>query len=620
MILVVFVFLRNVRATLIPSVAVPASLIGTFGIMYLCGYSIDNLSLMALTIATGFVVDDAIVVIENITRHLEAGMKPHEAALRGAAEIGFTVMSISISLVAVFIPILLMGGIVGRLFREFAVTLSVAIAVSLVISLTTTPMMCARLLREHAGERHGRLYNLSERGFERILSGYRASLAWVLRHQPLTLMVTILTMAATVYLYIAVPKGFFPQQDTGRLTGQLVADQDTSFQAMKTRLATMVGIVQKDPAVDSVSAFIGGQAVNQGRMFVNLKAVGERGKRNLNADQIIARMRPHLARVPGLNLYLQPVQDLRVGGRASAAQYQYTLQGDNTDELLRWAPKVLQTLRALPILADVNTDQQDRGLESSLVIDRSTASRMGISAQTIDDTLYDAFGQRQVSTMFQPLNQYHVVMEVAPQFWQNPDGLRYLYVKGRNANSPNGTLVPLSAFTHYASSTTSLAVNHSGVFPSVTISFNLPANQALGPAVTAIEQAERKIGLPSDIRGSFQGTAQAFQASLANEPLLIAAALVTVYIVLGVLYESVIHPITILSTLPSAGVGALLALLVTRTELIGHRPNRHHPAHRNRQKERHPDDRFCDRGRTRAANPPSRRSSRPACCASGRSP
>ncbi len=561
-ILVVFVFLRSGRATFIPSVAVPVSLIGTFGVMYLLGYSIDNLSLMALTIATGFVVDDAIVVIENITRHLENGLSPMQAALRGAAEIGFTVLTISVSLIAVFIPILLMGGIVGRLFREFAVVLSVAIAVSLVISLTTTPMMCARLLRAAADEKHGRLYNASEAAFDWILGGYRRSLAWVLRHQPLTLAVTLLTMAATVYLYVIVPKGFFPQQDTGRLTGSLVADQDTSFQAMRRRLAQTAEIVGKDPAVDSNSAFIGGQAVNAGRMFVGLKAQGERGKGNPTADQVIARLRPKLARVPGISLFLQPVQDLRVGGRPTAAQYQYTLKCDNTEELLQWAPRVMQRLRKLPILADVNSDQQNNGLRASLVIDRETAGRLGISAQTIDNTLYDAFGQRPVSTMYEPLNQYHVIMEVQPQFWQNPEGLKYIFVKGAAGN-----LVPLSAFTHYAASTTALTINHSGVFPSVTISFNLPDTVALGTAVTAIERAERDMGVPADIQGSFQGTAQAFQSSLANEPLLIAFALITVYIVLGVLYESYIHPITILSTLPSAGVGALLALLVTHTEL-----------------------------------------------------
>jgi multidrug efflux pump len=559
---VVFVFLRNVRATLIPSVAVPVSLIGTFGVMYLCGYSIDNLSLMALTIATGFVVDDAIVVIENITRHLEAGMEPYAAALRGAKEIGFTVMSISISLVAVFIPILLMGGIVGRLFREFAVTLSVAIAVSLLVSLTTTPMMCARLLRPPGSEKHGRLYRASERTFDAVLRGYRGSLSWVLRHQPLTLLVTLATMAATVYLYTVVPKGFFPQQDTGRLNGSIQADQDTSFQAMRLRLRTLLGIVQKDPAVESVAAFIGGGAVNTGRVFIGLKPQGQRGKGDPTADQVIARLRGKLGRVPGVNLFLQPVQDLRLGGRGSNAQYQYTLQGDNTAELLQWAPRVMQRLRQLPILADVNSDQQNHGLEATLAIDRATASRLGISPQTIDDTLYDAFGQRPVSTMYRALNQYHVVLEVQPQYWQSPEGLKYVYVK---ANT--GKLVPLAAFAQYRPSTAPLAINHTAQFPSVTLSFNLPPGQALGTAVTAIDQAERQMGVPATIHGSFQGTAQAFQASLANEPVLIALAIIAVYIVLGVLYESYIHPVTILSTLPSAGVGALVALLITKTDL-----------------------------------------------------
>ncbi|HEX3527518.1 MAG TPA: multidrug efflux RND transporter permease subunit [Thermoanaerobaculia bacterium] len=568
-ILVVFVFLRNVRSTLIPSVAVPVSLIGTFGVMYLLGYSIDNLSLMALTVATGFVVDDAIVVIENITRYLEQGMAPHEAALKGAQEIGFTVFSISLSLVAVFIPILLMGGIVGRLFREFAVTLSIAIFVSMIVSLTTTPMMCAKLLKSHDREKHGRLYQTSERGFQWILDRYESSLSWVLRHQPLILLITLLTMGATVYLYIKVPKGFFPQQDTGRLTGSIQADQSSSFQAMQGRLTRLAGIVQQDPAVETVTAFTGG--TNTGRMFVALKE-----KRKVSADQIMARLRPKLSHEPGASLFLQPVQDLRIGGRASGAQYQYTLQGDNTQELLEWAPRVMQKLRTLPQVVDVNTDQQNKGLQASLVIDRATAARMGITPQAIDATLYDAFGQRQVSTMYQQLNQYHVVMEVEPRFWQNPDGLKTIYVRagaGGTATASTGSggsagnLVPLDVFTHFENADAPLSINHQGQFPAVTLSFNLPAGVALGDAVTAINQMERGMGLPSTIHGSFQGTAQAFQASLANEPILILAALFTVYIVLGVLYESTIHPITILSTLPSAGVGALLALLLFKTEL-----------------------------------------------------
>ncbi|HEX7253166.1 MAG TPA: multidrug efflux RND transporter permease subunit [Thermoanaerobaculia bacterium] len=558
-ILVVFVFLRNVRSTFIPSVAVPVSLIGTFGVMYLLHYSIDNLSLMALTIATGFVVDDAIVVIENITRHLEDGMKPLDAALKGAQEIGFTVISISVSLVAVFIPILLMGGIVGRLFREFAVTLSVAIGVSLLISLTATPMMCATLLRAHGEAKHGRFYDASERAFDWILRGYERSLAWVLRHQRLTITVALATMVGTIFLYAKIPKGFFPQQDSGRLTGTIQADQDTSFQAMQQKLRLFVDTVMHDPDVESANGFVGGGTVNAGRMFVSLKP---REKRKATADQIIARLRGKLAHVPGATLVLQPVQDVRVGGRASAAQYQYTLQGDNADELLQLAPKVYETLRHLPQLTDVNSDQQNKGLQASLVIDRSTASRLGITPQNIDDALYDAFGQRQISTMYTQLNQYHVILEVDPKFWQNPDGLKYVYVRGKT-----GDLVPLSAFTHYQPSTAPLAVNHQGQFPAVTISFNLPAGVALGDAVNAINRAQAEMRLPASIRGSFQGTAQAFQASLANEPILIAFALLAVYIVLGVLYESVIHPVTILSTLPSAGVGALLALLLTHNDL-----------------------------------------------------
>jgi multidrug efflux pump len=558
-ILVVFVFLRSARSTLIPSVAVPVSLIGTFGVMYLLGYSLDNLSLMAMTVATGFVVDDAIVVLENVTRHLEEGKSPMEASLLGAKEIGFTVMSISISLVAVFIPILLMGGIVGRLFREFAVTLSVAIAVSLVVSLTTTPMMCSRLLKAKGTEKRGRLFRASERGFDAILKGYEHSLGWVLRHQRLTIVVTLATMAATVFLYAKVPKGFFPQQDTGRVTGAIQADQDTSFQAMGKKLARFVDTVMRDPAVESANGFVGGGTANTGRMFISLK---DRSKRNVTADQVIARLRGKLSHVPGATLVLQPVQDVRVGGRVGAAQYQYALQGDDARQLFEWAPRVLAALRKLRELADVNSDQQDRGLEVALDIDRTTASRLGVSPQTIDNTLYDAFGQRQVSTMYTPLNQYHVVMEADPAFGQDPDALLHLFVR-TNA----GEMVPLSAFSRYAPSTAPLAVNHQSQFPSVTISFNLPAGVALGTAVDAVNRAEREIRLPGTIRGRFSGTAQAFQASLANEPVLILAALVTVYIVLGVLYESYIHPITILSTLPSAGVGALLALMITHNDL-----------------------------------------------------
>jgi multidrug efflux pump len=557
-ILVVFLFLRTARSTLIPSVAVPLSLIGTLGVMYLLGYSIDNLSLMALTIATGFVVDDAIVVIENITRHLEQGMRPLQAALQGASEIGFTVLSMSTSLVAVFIPILLMGGIVGRLFREFAVTLSIAITMSLVISLTTTPMMCSRLLRSRDEERHGRLYRANEAAFQWILDRYEHSLGWVLRHQRLAILVTLLTMAGTIELYVRIPKGFFPQQDTGGMMGSIIADQSTSFQAMQRKLTRFVDTVKKDPAVNSVVAFTGSAGgTNTGRMFVGLKE----GPRP-SVDQVIARLRGMLARVPGASLFLQAVQDVRVGGRMAAGQYQYTLQGDNVADLNHWAPIVYQTLRKLPQLADVNTDQQTHGLEMDLDIDRSTAARLGITPQAIDNTLYDAFGQRQVSTMYMPLNQYHVVMDVAPKFWQNPDGLKYIYVK-----SNTGPLVPLSAYAHYVSAAAPLAVNHQGQFPSITISFNLPVGVALGDAVNAVDAAEQRIRVPATIHGNFTGTAEAFQSSLANEPILILFALVAVYIVLGVLYESYIHPITILSTLPSAGVGALVALIITGHEL-----------------------------------------------------
>jgi multidrug efflux pump len=559
-ILVVFVFLRSPRSTLIPSVAVPISLIGTFGAMYLLGYTLDNLSLMALTIATGFVVDDAIVVIENITRHLENGLPPFEAALRGAKEIAFTVFSISLSLVAVFIPILFMGGIVGRLFREFAVVLAVAIFLSMVVSLTATPMMCARLLLSEDQQRHGRLYRWSERGFDWIHDQYERSLAWVLRHQPLTLTVTLATMAATVYLYVKVPKGFFPQQDTGRLSGTIQADQDTSFQAMQRRMTQFSDVVMHDPDVDTVMTYVGGNGPNNtARMFGALKDIGVRKD---TIDQVIARIRRKTAAIPGGTLVLQAVQDVRVGGRSSAAQYQYTLEGDNIDDLNEWAPRVYDRLRTLPELTDVNTDQQTKGLEASLVIDRDTAARLGITSQAIDNTLYDAFGQRPVSTMYTPLNQYYVIMEADTPFWQNPDGLRNIYVK-----AAQGGQVPLSAVTHYAPGMAPLAVNHQGQFPAVTISFNLPNGVALSMAVDAINAAEREMGLPQTLSGSFQGTAEAYLSSLQGEPLLILATILTVYIVLGVLYESLVHPITILSTLPSAGVGALLALLISRTDL-----------------------------------------------------
>ncbi|HSF29076.1 MAG TPA: multidrug efflux RND transporter permease subunit [Candidatus Tectomicrobia bacterium] len=555
-ILVVLFFLRNVRTAIIPSVAVPVSLISTFGVMYLLGYSLNNLTLMALTIATGFVVDDAIVVIENIMRYLERGMRPLEAALRGAKEIGFTVVSITASLLAVFIPILMMGGLFGRVFREFAVSLAVAVAVSLVVSLTTTPMMCARLLRAQADERRGLFYRLSEGLFLWFLRRYETTLAWVLRHQPLMLLVTLATIGSSIYLYVVIPKGFFPQQDTGTIFGSITADQSSSFQAMRERLEQYAKIVGEDPAVASVMAFTGGfaGATNVGRMFVMLKPLEER---QISADQVVARLRPKVARVTGARIGMQVPQDLRMGGRLSSAQYQFTLQGDDVRELNEWGPQVLNKLQTLPELTDVSSDQQDKGLEAMLVIDRDTASRLGISPAIIDETLYSAFGQRQVSTMYRSLNQYRVVLEVEPRFWQDPDGLKYVYVKGAN-----DTLVPLSAFTHYAPSNTALTINHQGQFPAVTMSFNLTPGVALGDAVLKVERAMREMGVPSSIRGSFQGIAQAFQDSLTSQPFLIAAALVTVYIVLGILYESVIHPLTILSTLPSAGVGALLALLI----------------------------------------------------------
>jgi multidrug efflux pump len=559
-ILVVFAFLRTFRATIIPSVAVPLSLIGTFGVMYLLGYSLDNLSLMALAISTGFVVDDAIVVLENITRFIELGMSPVQAAFRGAREIGFTVLSMSTSLVAVFIPILLMGGIVGRLFREFAVVLSVTIGVSLLVSLTVTPTMCAKFLRPRGEKKHNRIYRFSEWAFERMLGGYRHSLAWVLRHQPLTLLVTIATACLSIYLYIIVPKGFFPQQDTGRVMGSVQAAQDISFTAMSGKMQQFVDIVMKDPAVNTIVAFAGGNTTyNTGRMFVTLKPLKER---KVTADQVIGRLRSKLAVVPGASLFMQSAQDLTIGGRFGQAQYQYTLQGENLAEMNEWAPRLLQKLRSLPQLRDVNTDQQDKGLQASVVIDRDTAARLGVAAADIDSALYDAFGQRQVSIMYRQLNQYHVVMEVAPEFAHSPDALQSIYVRANN-----GTAVPLAALAHFGPSNTALAVNHQGQYPSVTMSFNLAPGVSLGDATKAIEDTERSMGFPATIHAGFQGTAAAFKDALSSEWLLILCALGTVYIVLGILYESYAHPITILSTIPSAGVGALLALLISKNEL-----------------------------------------------------
>ncbi len=558
-ILVIFVFLRNVWATVIPSVSVPLSLVGTFGVMYLLGYSIDNLSLMALAIVTGFVVDDAIVVIENISRYIEAGDSPMTAALKGSQEIGPTVLSMSISLISVFIPILLMGGVVGLLFREFAVTLSVAIAVSLCVSLTTTPTMCARLLKSAAEQQHGRVYLATERIFQRVLNGYGRRLRWVLQHQPLMLAVTLGAVCLSVYLYFVIPKGFFPQQDTGRLNGSIQGAQDISFAAMQDKVAQFSKIVLSDPAVDGVVAFTGGGAENVGRMWVELKPIEER---KVPPDAVIARLRRKLSVVPGANLFLQSTQDIRIGGLYSNSQYQYMLQGENLQDLQAWAPRVLEKMKQLPGLRDVSSDLQNRGLQAALAIDRDTASRLGISPQQVDEALYDAFGQRQVSTIYTQLNQYHVVMEVDPRFQQNPDALKTLYVR-----SNTGAQVPLSAFTHFEPKTTPLAVNHLGQFPAVTISFNLAIGFALGDAVTEIEAATTQMGMPGNIHPSFAGTAKAFQVSLRTQPYLILAALFTVYIVLGVLYESYIHPITILSTLPSAGVGALLALQLTHMDL-----------------------------------------------------
>jgi multidrug efflux pump len=574
-ILVVFVFLRTVRATIIPSIAVPLSLVGTFGGMYLLGYSLDNLSLMALAISTGFVVDDAIVVLENITRYVEHGMDAVQAAYKGAAEIGFTVISMSVSLVAVFIPLLMMGGIVGRLFREFAVTLSMAIGVSLIVSLTTTPTMCAKFLRPpQRGAKHNFFYRTSEWFFNSLQNSYRRMLKGVLRFQFVTLIVTILVACLSVYLYIKIPKGFFPQQDTARLMGAVQASQDISFQAMSGKMEQFVKIVLTDPAVDTAVGFAGGgSATNQGRFFVMLKPLEQRNQHCqtrhfwqscplITADDVINRLRSKLAIVPGATLYLQSAQDLTIGGRFGQAQYQYTLQGEDLNELNTWAPQLFAKMRHLPELRDVNTDQQDKGLQAQLVIDRDTASRLGVAAQDIDNALYDAFGQRQVSTMYMPLNQYHVVMEVAPQFQQTTEALQNIYLR-----SSSGAPIPLAAFTRFEPSNIPLAVNHQSQFPSVTISFNLAPGIALGQATDAINNVERTMGFPPTIQASFQGTAAAFQDSLSSEFILIITAVVTVYIVLGILYESYIHPITILSTIPSAGLGALLALMLTHNEL-----------------------------------------------------
>jgi multidrug efflux pump len=623
-ILVVFLFLRNGRATLVPAVAVPISLLGTFGAMYLLGYSLDNLSLMALIVATGFVVDDAIVVLENITRHMEAGMPRFQAAIQGAREVGFTVLSMSLSLVAVFVPILMMGGIVGRLFREFSITLSVAVLVSLLVSLTATPMMCSRLIRSRDPATQGRLFRASERAFEAMRSGYGRSLRWALHNRALVIVLLAGTVVFNIYLYYVIPKGFFPQQDTGRLIGGIQADQAISFQSMSGKLRQFLRIVKADPAVDTVVGFTGGGSqgggqTNSGFIFVSLKP---RADRQLSADQVIGRLRPKLNQVAGARLFLQAAQDVRVGGRQSNAIYQYTLQANSVADIYKWAPQLTDALQREPALTDVNSDQQQNGLQIELVIDRDTASRLKLNPATIDNTLYDAFGQRDVSTIYNALNQYHVVMELAPQYWQSPDALNNLWIstaggtvsgsqatnavagtlasKQTTSNSTAATIaadtarnlatnslantgrgavstgaavtvaaeqmVPLAAFSHYAPGKTPLAVNHQGTFVATTISFNLAPNVSLSDAKAAIAGAVNRIGMPATIHGSFQGTARSFEESLANEPVLILAALAAVYIVLGVLYESYIHPITILSTLPSAGAGAVVALRLFGSE------------------------------------------------------
>ncbi len=562
-ILVVFLFLREVRSTLIPTVSVPLSLLGTFAVMYLLGYTLDNLSLMALTISTGFVVDDAIVVIENISRHLEKGLTPFEAAMVGSKEIGFTVVSMSTSLIAVFIPILLMGGIVGRLFREFAVTLSVAILVSLVVSLTTTPMLSAKFLEPHGRRQHGRVYRWGEWALARMAAEYERGLRWVLEHQTLMLTVTVLTFVLNVYLYILVPKGFFPEQDTGRIGGQVQGQQDVSFPDLKKKVLALAAIVGQDRSIEDVVAFSGGRGnVNSGFMFMALKPDAERHKIGDSAQVILDRLRPKVSKIPGVQLYLQSFQDLRIGGRSSPTEYQYSLTADNLKELNEWAPKLKAAMDKLPELKDVATDQQQSGLRAQLVIDRATASRLGVSPLTIDSTLSDAFSQAQVSTTYLPLNQHHVVMEVADNFQQNPDALKEIYVK-----STTGAMVPLSAVTHFESQRIPLAVNHQSQSPSAMLSFNLTPGASLSQATQAIEQARVDIGMPSAIHGGFAGSAQAFKDSLSSEPWLILLALVAVYIVLGILYESFIHPLTILSTLPSAGVGAIVALLLFKVDL-----------------------------------------------------
>ena len=558
-IVVVFVFLRNGRATLIPAVAVPVSLVGTFAVMYLFGYSLDNLSLMAMTIATGFVVDDAIVVMENIARHLENGVKPFAAALKGAEEIGFTVFTISISLIAVFIPLLLMGGIVGRLFREFAVTLSTSVLVSMIISLTTTPMMCAYFLRSERAEKHGRMYAASEKFFDWVLSLYRGSLHWVLDHPMLTLSVLFVTIALNVVLIVKIPKGFFPVEDTGSITGSVRGPQDSSFPAMDDSIRQIGAVIKNDPAVANVIAFTGGGgATNTGSLYIALKPLAER---KVSAAQIINRLRPQLNRLPVASAFLQAVQDLRIGGRSSNAMYQYTIQSDTVQDLSKWGPIILDQMKHLPGLQDVSSDQQNGGLDELLTYDRVTAAKLGLTTQQLDSALYSAFGQSEVSIIYTQLNQYYVVLEVAPQYWQSPEGLKDLYLQS------NGGNIPLLAVARGKANTTPLAINHTGLFPSVTLSFNLTSNMSLSDATLSINQMQKRLGAPSTLQGFFAGTLLAYQQSLGTEPVLVVTALLAVYIVLGILYESLVHPITIITTLPSASVGAMFALMLFKVDL-----------------------------------------------------
>jgi multidrug efflux pump len=559
-IVVVFVFLRSGRATLVPAVAVPVSLLGTLAVMYMFRYSLDNLSLMALTISTGFVVDDAIVVMENVTRHLENGMEPFAAALKGAGEIGSTVFTISISLIAVFIPLLLMGGIVGRLFREFAVTLSTAILVSMIVSLTTTPMMCAYLLRNELTGRHGRIYSATEKAFDWVLSLYRGSLGWVLKHSIFTLFVLFLTLALNVVLIEKIPKGFFPTEDTGSITGSVQGPQDASFPAMNDSIQQIGGVIGNDPAVANVISFTGGNAAtNTGSLFIALKPLAAR---NISADRIISRLRPQLNRLPVASAFLQSVQDLKIGGRSSNAMYQYTLQSDNVPDLTKWGPIMLNEIKHLPGLQDVSSDQQNGGLNELMTFDRVTAAKLGLTVQSLDTALYDAFGQAEVSIIYSQVNQYYVVLEVAPQYAQSPAGLKDVYLQ-----TASGSNIPLLTVARGQAGTTPLAVNHTGLLPSVTVSFNLAPNVSLSDATLSVNQLHQRLGTPSTLQGFFAGTLLAYQQSLSTEPILILTALLAVYIVLGILYESLVHPLTIISTLPSASVGAMLALMLFKVDL-----------------------------------------------------